>query len=59
VSTDNIITYTVTWLTAAGQILARAAFQSWADVTNLQFQEVTSGGNITLDDHQSSAPIVL
>ncbi|MCA3352213.1 MAG: M10 family metallopeptidase C-terminal domain-containing protein [Roseomonas sp.] len=55
ISTDNIITYNVTGLTSAGQALARAAFQSWANVTNLVFEEVTSGGNITLDDNQSGA----
>jgi len=55
ISTDNIITYNVTGLTSAGQALARAAFQSWANVTNLVFEEVTSGGNITFDDNQSGA----
>ncbi|MCA3278319.1 MAG: M10 family metallopeptidase C-terminal domain-containing protein [Roseomonas sp.] len=55
VSTDNIITYNLTGLTPAGQTLARAAFASWANVTNLVFEEVTSGGNITLDDNQSGA----
>jgi serralysin len=53
--TDYIITYNVTGLTADGQTLARAAFQSWANVTNLVFQEVTSGGDISLDDNQSGA----
>ena len=55
ISADNIITYNLTALTSAGQTLARAAFQSWANVTNLVFQEVTSGGNITFDDNQSGA----
>ncbi len=55
ISTDNIITYNLTGLTPAGQTLARAAFASWANVTNLVFEEVTSGGNITLDDNQSGA----
>jgi serralysin len=52
---DNIITYNVTALTAAGQTLARAAFQTWANVTNLVFQEVESGGDIPFDDNQSGA----
>jgi len=52
---DNIITYNVTALTAAGQTLARAAFQTWANVTNLVFEEVTSGGDIPFDDNQSGA----
>jgi serralysin len=55
ISADNIITYNVMGLTRAGQTLARAAFQSWANVTNLMFEEVTSGGNITLDDNQLGA----
>ena len=54
-SADNIITYNVTALTSAGQFLARAAFQAWANVTNLVFQEVTSGGDIPFDDNQSGA----
>ncbi|MFN7306478.1 MAG: M10 family metallopeptidase C-terminal domain-containing protein, partial [Acetobacteraceae bacterium] len=55
ISADNIITYNLTALTSEGQTLAHAAFQSWANVTNLVFQEVTSGGNITFDDNQSGA----
>jgi serralysin len=35
--------------------LARAAFQTWANVTNLVFQEVESGGDIPFDDNQSGA----
>jgi serralysin len=54
-SGDNIVTYNVTALTAAGQTLARAAFQTWANVTNLVFQEVESGGDIPFDDNQSGA----
>ncbi|MCA3310987.1 MAG: M10 family metallopeptidase C-terminal domain-containing protein [Roseomonas sp.] len=54
-SGDNIVTYNVTALTAAGQTLARAAFQAWANVTNLVFQEVESGGDIPFDDNQSGA----
>jgi serralysin len=55
ISADNVITYNVMGLTSAGQTLARAAFASWANVTNLVFEEVTSGANITLDDNQSGA----
>lgn len=54
-SSDNIVTYNLTALTGAGQTLARAAFQTWANVTNLVFQEVTSGGDILFDDNQSGA----
>jgi serralysin len=54
-SGDNVITYNVTALTAEGQTLARAAFQAWANVANLVFQEVESGGDIPFDDNQSGA----
>lgn len=54
-STDNIITYNITALTVAGQTLARAAFQTWANVTNLVFQEVETGGDIPFDDSESGA----
>ena len=52
---DNIVTYNVTALTNEGQTLARAAFQTWANVTNLVFEEVTSGGDIPFDDNESGA----
>jgi serralysin len=52
---DNIITYNVVALTAEGQTLARAAFQTWANVTNLVFQEVNWGGDILFDDNQDGA----
>ena len=55
ISSDTIITYNLTALTSAGQALAIAAFQSWANVTNLIFQEVSSGGDIVFDDDQSGA----
>ncbi len=54
-SIDNVITYNVTQLTSEGQVLARAAFEAWANVTNLLFQEVTSGGDIPFDDNVSGA----
>ena len=54
-SGDNVITYNVTALTNEGQTLARAAFQTWANVTNLVFEEVTSGGDIPFDDNESGA----
>jgi serralysin len=54
-SGDNIVSYNLTALTDEGQTLARAAFQTWANVTNLTFQEVTSGGDILFDDNQSGA----
>ncbi|MCA3325402.1 MAG: M10 family metallopeptidase C-terminal domain-containing protein [Roseomonas sp.] len=54
-SADNIVTYNITALTVAGQTLARAAFQAWANVTNLVFQEVESGGDIPFDDNEPGA----
>ena len=54
-SGDNVITYNVTALTNEGQTLARAAFQTWANVTNLVFEEVTAGGDIPFDDNESAA----
>ncbi len=54
-TSDNIVTYNVTALTSAGQTLARAAFQTWANVTNLVFQEVSLGGDILFDDNQGGA----
>jgi serralysin len=54
-ASDNIITYNLTALTAEGQTLARAAFQTWANVTNLVFQEVTSGADMQFDDNQGGA----
>jgi serralysin len=54
-SNDNIVTYNLNALTGEGQILARAAFQTWANVSNLTFQEVTSGGDILFDDNESGA----
>ena len=52
---DNIITYNLTGLTDEGRFLARAAFQAWANVTNLAFQEVTLGGDIPFDDNEAGA----
>jgi serralysin len=54
-SSDSIITYNLTALTGAGKTLARAAFQAWANVTNLVFQEVETGGDIPFDDNESGA----
>ncbi|MFM7780630.1 MAG: pre-peptidase C-terminal domain-containing protein, partial [Alphaproteobacteria bacterium] len=54
-SSDNVITYNLLALTAAGQTLARAAFQTWANVTNLVFQEVSWGGDLFFDDDEGGA----
>lgn len=44
------ITFNVTGLEPERAVLARAAFAAWSDVCGLTFTEVTSGGNIVLDD---------
>ncbi|MCA3278320.1 MAG: M10 family metallopeptidase C-terminal domain-containing protein [Roseomonas sp.] len=54
-TSDNIVTYNLSALTSEGQTLARAAFQTWANVTNLVFQEVSLGGDILFDDNQDGA----
>jgi len=53
--TTSTITYNVTGLTAEGQVLARAAFASWAEVAPLNFVETTGVGMIRLDDAASGA----
>lgn len=55
VSTDRIITVDVTGLPDAYKAAARQAMQTWTDVTGLQFQEVTSGADITFDDTDTGA----
>ena len=55
ISTDHVIAYNITALTSTGQNLARAAFQAWANVTDLVFQEVSSGGDMLFDDNASGA----
>ena len=52
---DNVITYNVTGLTAAGAALARHALQLWDSVCGLSFQEVTTSAQITFDDANSGA----
>jgi serralysin len=52
---DNTVSYNLEALTSEGKTLARAALQSWANVTNLVFQELTSGGDILFDDNEAGA----
>jgi serralysin len=50
------ITYKTTGLEPERAVLARIAFQAWADVTGLTFTEITSGtAKITLDDTTANA----
>lgn len=54
-STSNVITVNLTGLTAEGQQLARWALEAWEMVADLDFQEVTTGGQIVFDDEDSGA----
>ena len=54
-SSSNVITVNLTGLTAEGQQLARWALEAWEMVANLDFVEVTSGGDLTFDDNDSGA----
>lgn len=52
---DNAITVDITGLTAADQQLARWAFETWEMVADIDFQEVSTGADITFDDNDSGA----
>ncbi|WP_421685267.1 M10 family metallopeptidase [Tritonibacter mobilis] len=55
-SGSNQITVNITGLTAAGQQLARWAFEAWERVADLEFVETTSSSaKITFDDAASGA----
>nr|WP_169618105.1 M10 family metallopeptidase [Ruegeria sp. PR1b] len=51
----HVITVDLTALTSTGQRLARWALDSWEQVADLHFTEVTRGGDITFDDSDSGA----
>ena len=55
VAPGGTLTFNLTGLTAEGQTLAREAFNLWTDVTGINFQEVTTTAQITLDDTQTGA----
>ena len=55
IATGGTLTVDITALTSAGQFLARAALDIWSDATGLNFQEVSSNGDITFDDDQEGA----
>ena len=54
-ASDNGITVDITGLTAAGQQLARWAFETWEMVADIEFREVSGGADITFDDEASGA----
>jgi serralysin len=51
VGADNTLTVNITALDAHGQFLARNALQAWTNVTGINFQEVTNGGELRFDDN--------
>jgi serralysin len=55
VAPGGILTFDISGLTAAGQNLAREAFNLWSDVTGLIFSEVTGSAQIVLDDAETGA----
>ncbi|WP_299628858.1 M10 family metallopeptidase C-terminal domain-containing protein [uncultured Tateyamaria sp.] len=54
-SSSNVITVNISALTAEGQKLALWAMETWEMVADLEFQTVTSGEMITIDDEQNGA----
>ncbi len=50
VGADGQLTVNVTALTTQGQTLARAALQTWTDLTGIQFVETTGTAEISFDD---------
>jgi serralysin len=55
VTQGGTITVNITALTPVGQTLARAALAQWSDIIGVNFQEVTTGGQITFDDGEDGA----
>ncbi len=55
VAPGGTITFNVQGLTADGQNLAREAFNLWRDVTGINFSEITTAAQITLDDNATGA----
>ncbi len=55
VSHGGLINVDITALTANGQQLARWALESWSNIMDISFNEVSSGANITFDDNQPHA----
>lgn len=54
-STSNIIDVNLTGLAAAGQVLARAALESWEMVANIEFRETSGIADITFQDSAAGA----
>ncbi|MCV0396063.1 MAG: M10 family metallopeptidase C-terminal domain-containing protein [Rhizobiaceae bacterium] len=52
---DNHVTFNLTGLEPERAVLARLAFQTWAEVSGLTFTETSGSADITIDDTQSGA----
>jgi Ca2+-binding RTX toxin-like protein len=55
IDADTTLTFKIGSLTQQGKYLAKAALDLWSDVTGIQFEEVSGGGNIEFTDHRSGA----
>ncbi|SMP05991.1 M10 family metallopeptidase [Shimia sagamensis] len=54
-SVSNVITVNITSLSAAGQQLARWAFEAWELVADIDFQEVAGAANISFQNTDAGA----
>ncbi|TLP60289.1 matrixin family metalloprotease [Parasedimentitalea maritima] len=54
---SNLVTVNISNLSADGQLLALWAMEAWEMVTNIDFQVVTSGALVNIDDQNASATI--
>ena len=52
---DRTLDVNITGLTSAGKTLARAALETWTDVSGIRFREVSFNADITFDDEKSGA----
>jgi serralysin len=50
VGVDGSLTFNINGLTFAGRALARAALETWSDLTGINFIETTGAAEITFDD---------
>jgi len=56
VKLGNTISYNVSYLTTAGQTLAKAALQAWSEVTGIRFvQSTATNVGMMFDDNQAGA----
>src|SRR5438046_3803802 len=55
VQPGGTITVNITAISSSGQFLARNALTLWSDVTGINFQEVSSGGQIVFSENEDGA----